>query len=184
MGTVVAIAVEGGVAIAGDTRRLDRQAVSTPIGVVFDFKTVGAGVVGKASDIQAFGRRLESEVTKRRLERDSDVEIDALARIAARLARELVVEAAVGARDPRGIARIRKVGSDGHVFEASDVALGSGAEVALGILVTVDHDSQGNGVVATAREVIELVMERDAVTGDSVDIFSLCNDQEASALDS
>jgi proteasome beta subunit len=180
MGTVVAIAVEGGVAIAGDTRRPDDRPVSTQIGAVFDFKSFGAGVVGKASDIQTFGRRLESEVTKRRLERDSEVEIDVLARIAARLTSELAVDAAVGARDSRGIPRIRKIGSDGDIFEASEVALGSGAEIALGIFETVDPDSRGNGVVATAREVIELVMERDAATGDSVDIFSLGNDHGAS----
>lgn len=185
MGTVVAIAAADGVAIAGDTRRVDGQSVtSTHFGTVFDFQSVGAGVVGEASDIQTFGRRLESEVTNWRLERDSEVEIDALARIAARLARETEVEAAVGARAAGGIARLRKVGIDGHIFEASEVALGSGAEIALGILETTDPDSRGTDVGATAREVIELVMERDVATGDSVDIFSLANDPDVSAVES
>jgi proteasome beta subunit len=185
MGTVVAIAAEGGVAIAGDTRRVDGQSVtSTQFGAVFDFQSAGAGVVGEASDIQTFGRRLESEVTRWRLERDSEVEIDALGRIAARIARETGVEAAVAARDASGIARLRKVGIDGHIFDASEVALGSGAEIALGRLETADPDSPVNDVTATAREVIELVLERDVATGDSVDIFSLGNDPDASPVES
>jgi len=180
MGTVVAIAAERGVAIAADTSAVEGGTVtSRRLGRVFDFGSTGAGVVGDPSDIQAFERQLDAELKRWQLEREKQVEIDAVARIAARLTDEAPVDAAVGARDSTGTASLREVGTDGHVFENGRIALGSGAETALGHLETADPGPAPDDVEATARETVELVMERDVDTGDDIDSWSLGNASEA-----
>jgi len=97
-------------------------------------------------------------------------------RVAARVASETTVGAAVGARDSDGVPRLREVGADGHVFEGSEIALGTGAETALGRLETVGSGADAEDLGSTARDVVELVMERDTATGDDVDVWSLSGD--------
>jgi proteasome beta subunit len=177
MGTIVAVASEGGAVIAGDTRDVDGGTVtSARLGRVFDFGNAGAGVVGAAGDIQTFGRRLESELETWRLERGGEIELDALARIAARVARETTVDAVVGARDSDEGARLREVGADGRVVEGPETALGSGAETALGRLEAIDRGRDVDDLVSAARDTVGLVMERDATTGGDIDVWSLSSD--------
>lgn len=71
--------------IAGDTQAAKEGTVTGQhVQRVFDADTVGVGVVGDSSDIQAFQRHLENELRTRRFEDDGVVQIDKLGRIAAR----------------------------------------------------------------------------------------------------
>jgi len=53
---------------------------------------------------------------------------------------------------------------------------GAGAETALGRLETVGSGADAEDLGSTARDVVELVMERDTATGDDVDVWSLSGD--------
>jgi len=173
MGTVVAIATDPGVAIAGDSLVVDDGVTDDGVRRVFEFDSVGGGVVGNPGDVQEFQRRLESDVRTRELETDASVDVDSLAQIAARWAAEADVDAVVGARDENGVARISEVGSDGRVLENDRVALGTGAEIALGRLESVPEDLEADEVAPTAREILETVVDRDSETGGEVVVWSL-----------
>lgn len=177
MGTVVAIESDRGVAIAGDTRAVDGGTVTGEHDSrVFDLGTAAVGAVGDPGDLQEFRRQVEAELQGERLERDDDPGIEELARMAARHARAANVDAVVAGRDRDGTARLREVGSDGAVLEATEVALGSGVQVAYGQLEDLDTDPAGE-VGATARAVVETVVERDTATGGDVEVRTLDNDE-------
>lgn len=175
MGTVVAIESDNVVAIAGDTRTVDGGTVTGTATRVFALDTAAVGVVGKQGDVQAFERRVESELDEQRLKRGEDLEIDEVARIAARHAEAAAVDAVISAMDREGTARLRQVGSDGRVLDDDRVALGSGAQVAYGQLEglgSVDDPADA------ARAVVETVIERDTATGGDVDVLTVGGDTE------
>lgn len=176
MGTVVAIETAGGVAIAGD-RRATRGGTVTGASAdrVLDLDEVGAGAVGDPGDVDEFGRRLEAEVEEFERDRDRAVDVEALGRIAARVAEATGVEAAVATRDGEGAARLRQVGPDGSVLDDPVGAFGSGAQIALGRLDTADRDRDLAGSEAFVRDVVETVAERDPETGEDVDVWSLAD---------
>jgi proteasome beta subunit len=174
MGTVVALATDGGIVIAGDSREVENGTVtSRRLGRVLDFGDVGSGVVGDAGDVQTFGRRLESELGSWRLEREDDVEIQSAARMAATVAAETGVAAIVGAFGPDGTGQLREVAEDGRTVETSTAALGSGAEIALGVLDSTDPGASLEAMVSTAREAIDRASDRDTGTGGRTDVWSL-----------
>lgn len=176
MGTVVAIESERGIGIASDTRAVDGGTVTGERDSrVLALDDVGVGVVGSPGDVQAFQRQVELEFRRERLERDDDPDVDEFARVAARRAEAVGVDAVVGARDPEGIARLREVRADGRVLEATDVALGSGAQVAYGRLEDLDAGT-GDDPGALARDVVGTVIERDTATGGEVDVWTLENE--------
>jgi len=178
MGTVVAVESGGTVAIAGDTQAVDEGIVKGSHDRIFDFASVGVGVVGDAGDVQEFRDQLESEIRTERLERRNDIGIEEIARIAARHSRSEHVDAVVAGRDSDGVPRIRQVDSDGAMTETTTVALGSGAQIAYGELETVAPDLEGDEVPGTTRSVVETVMERDTATGGDVDVWVLRGDSE------
>lgn len=176
MGTVVALATQGGVVIAGDRQAVDRGTVtSRRVHRVVDTDTVGAGIVGETADVQAFRRELEDELRGIRIEYDGEVGIDKLGRIAARLAERSSVAAVIAGYDDDGVARLREVSPDGGVFDRTAVALGDGAELAVGQLETVELDLDLDAAVATVTEILERVGERDTRSGDAIDHWSLPN---------
>lgn len=176
MGTVLAVEGRDGVVIAGDSRDVDDGTVTSErVQRVFDLDGVGAGVVGEVSDIQEFRRQLDAELRSRRLEPGDAVDIDEVARIAARQARRASVDAVVASREAAGHARLREVGSDGRVLSDSPVALGSGAAVALGRLEAIDLDAGVDEVASSVRDVVATTMERDTDTGGEVDVWTLAS---------
>ncbi|WP_418285262.1 20S proteasome subunit A/B [Halorubrum sp. DTA46] len=174
MSTVVAVETPTGVAIAGDTRAVDGESVSSDqFQRVFDVRGVGVGVVGESGAVQQFRQWLDVAIQDRGFEGNDTPDIDAIARIAAREAQRASVDAVVGARDADGAASLRKVGSDGRVLETGEVALGTGDAVALGLLEALDPDEAATDPAAAVRNVLETVMERDADTGGEVDVWTL-----------
>lgn len=174
MGTVIAIESAGGVVIAGDSRETRGGTVrSESVKRVFDLGGAGAGAVGDAGDVDEFGRRLAEEVRTRKLETDREPEIGWIARAAAEVAEATGVEAVVGAPDEEGVPRVRRVGPDGSVLEDATVALGTGAQLAIGRLEGVDLDRPLEETATLAREIMDAVSNRDTETGGDVDVWTL-----------
>jgi len=176
MGTVVALESQDGVVIAGDSQAVtDENVTSEDVERVFDFDGVGAGAVGDTGDIQEFRRQLENELRSSRIEDGENVEIDKLARIAARHANSADVDAVVATHDTAGTARLRQVGSEGEVFDSTPIAVGSGAEIAFGRLETVSSDVQTEEAESIALDTLETVGKRDADGGGEIVVWSLRN---------
>ena len=174
MSTVVAIETPTGVAIAGDTRIVDGESVSSDgFQHVFEVRGVGVGVVGEPGAVQQFRQRLDVAIQDRGFEGNNDPDIDVVARIAAREAKRAGVDVAVGARDDDGAPSLREVGSDGRVLDNSEIALGTGSAVALGLLEALDTDEAANDPTAAVRDVLQTVIERDTETGGEVDVWTL-----------
>lgn len=175
MSTIVGAETDGVVALAGDRANVTDGTVGGSVDRVFEFDDAGAAAVGDPGDVAAFGRRLESELDRDRIERDRAVRVDRLARVAAGIAGEEGVDAIVAARDEEGEASLRSVDSNGGVLEDSVAAFGTGAQVALGILEGASFDGDAADVEERFREVLTSVAERDAETGDEIDAWSCEN---------
>jgi len=85
MSTVVAVETPTGIAIAGDTQVVDGESVSSDqFQRVFDVRGVGVGVVGESGAVQQFRQWFDVALQDRGFEGDDTIDIDAVARIAAR----------------------------------------------------------------------------------------------------
>lgn len=176
MGTLVAVEHEDGVVLAADTRAVEGGTVrSDRVGRLFEISAAAAGGVGRQGDVDAFARALERAVDAYELERERDVGIDQLGRLASREAQDAGVRAAVAARDDDGHARVREVGPDGAVIESETVALGSGAETATGRLEGADDIPDREAAEQLARSAVEAAVERDVDTGGDIDVRHLSN---------
>lgn len=174
MSTIVAIETPSGVAIAGDTRVVDDGTVSSDqFQRVFDLKGVGVGVAGEPAAIQEFWRSFEVALRDRGLESGDAPDVDAVARITAREAEKAGVDAVVGARDADGAASLREVSGGGRVLEADAVALGSGRQVALGVLEALDTEKAASDPERAVRNALETVRTQDADTGGEIDVWTL-----------
>lgn len=172
MSTVIGIECSDGAVLAGDRALVRGGSVVGSKQRVFDVGVAGAAVVGESGGIDEFGRRLDVE--RRKYETDGrTLSIEPLARIVSDLAAELSVEALVAGRDEEGVARIRTVGGDGGTLDDPTAALGTGAELAFGQLEGVDADASLDEAASTARDVMAAVAERDAETGEDVDVYRL-----------
>lgn len=176
MGTVVAVEADAGAVVAGDRRATEGGVVSSDeFRRVFDVEGVGVGVAGDPGAVQSFRRQFEAAVRDREFETDDHPDVEAVARIAARTAEEAAVDAVVAARDDAGVPRIRQVDADGSVLTGPAVALGSGAQFALGQLESISPTGDVEDLAETARSVVESAMERDADTGGDVDVWTLAD---------
>lgn len=177
MGTVVGLEVTGGVAIASDTG-VTEDGVVTSEGIrrIFEFDSMMAGAAGSPGRVQTFGRRLEAELRTQEIEHGSGIDLEKLARIAARESERAGVDAIVAAPDTEGIVRLREIGADGRVLSSPTVALGSGAAIALGQLETLELDLDVNGAADAARKVLRMVRERDSGTHGEIDVRTIAND--------
>lgn len=174
MGVVVGIKSKDGVVIAGDTQAVtDEKVTSRDVQRIFDFDDVGIGVVGETGGIQEFRRHFEKELRALRIDSEDEVDIDKVALIAGRQAKNANVSAVVAARDSDGTSRLQEVGADGHVLENTTVALGSGAEIASGQLETVDAEGSIAEVASNVSDVVEIVQTRDTDSGGDIDVWSL-----------
>jgi len=180
MSTVVAVETPTGIAIAGDTQVVDGESVSSDqFQRVFDVRGVGVGVVGESGAVQQFRQWFDVALQDRGFEGDDTIDIDAVARIAARETERAGVDAVVGAHDDDGAASLRQIASDGRVLDSGVAALGTGSAVALGLLEALDMDEAANDPAAAMRNVLETVMERDVDTGGEIDVWILGSADQA-----
>lgn len=173
MGTIIGLNVETGTILAGDQRITDGTTVqSDSKQKVFDFDTIGTAVTGDPGGIDAFERQFAAEIQEYRTERDEVMGIQRLATLSATIAETERTEAIVSAHDDT-LAQIREVGSDGRILDGEVLALGSGAQTALGQLEETDLDVDLDTAASLARDVLDTVAEHDTATGPNMDVWQL-----------
>ena len=174
MSTVLGIECAGGTVLAGDRTRAEGGTVTSKrVRHVFDFGDAGVAAVG--NDVDAFARQLESELDAYRTERDEEIRIDPLERIAADVLGDVsrLDGAIVSARDEDGRARLREIGPRGEATPQERVAVGSGAQLAYGQLEAADLDVGLDAAASLARDILATVAERDGGTGGEIDLWRL-----------
>lgn len=173
MGTIVGVRLADGIALAADRRATAGGTVSTErLEKLFDYDDAGAAATGEPGAIQEFGRRLDDEIRQLRT-RQTAVRISPLERLASRIAAEAGAEAIIAARDGDGIARLRAIDPEGGATGDDTFARGTGARLALGQLDGADLDIETREAGELLEDVFESVAERDADTGDEIDIWTL-----------
>lgn len=174
MGTVLGIELDDGVLLAGDRTAVRGDTrVGDAVRRVFDLGTAGAAGVGEPGDIREFAARLEAAVDEYRTDRDERIGIDPLAHAAAPIAEATDVDAIVAAPDDESTARLRSVRSDGSILEETTVALGSGAQLAIGRLEAIEPEGDLAAVEGEVRDLFDAIHERDPETGSEIDTWTL-----------
>lgn len=174
MGTIIGVTAEDSVVLAADRRVTEGGTVRSESGEkLFDYEHAGAVVTGTQGAIQEFDRELESEIRQRRMQEERPIRIQAVERIASRLAGEHGVEAIVAAHDEEAVARLRGIDSGGGVVTDEIVAYGTGASVAMGRLEAEDWDVSVEEAADRVRDVVKSVAERDTDTGEEIDVWTL-----------
>lgn len=176
MGTVVAVATEGGVAFAADTGAVDDSGVTSERARrLFTFDEALAGAVGDQGAVDEFGRRIDAGLHELDVEAGREVGITALARLASDLAEELEVAAVVAARDGDGRAEFRRLDTEGAVLEAEQTAIGSGATVAQGRFDGATVGPELTDAVELARASVDVARKRDPETVADVEVAELAS---------
>lgn len=179
MGTAIGFECDGGAVLAADRLFVRSGSVeSRTLEKLFTFETIGTAAIGGRDGIDTFEREFDAELRSYRTERGEPT-LDAVARIVSRIAEGADVDVLLVARDGDGRARLRTVDADGSVLEEAYDAIGSGAQLAIGQLETIDRDVALSEAATTAESVIETVSERDSDTGDDVDVWQLAHDSDA-----
>lgn len=175
MATIVGFECDGGAVLAADrTLVRDGSVVSRDADHIFDFDGLGAAAVDASRGLDTFQRELDAALREFRLGR-GDPGLAVIERLVAEAATEADADALVVARDDDGAARVRAVYRDGSVLDDPLAAMGSGAAAALGALESADCDVSIDEAEDLAREVLGAVAERDAATGEEVDVWRLAN---------
>ncbi|GAB3415322.1 hypothetical protein GCM10027435_11320 [Haloparvum alkalitolerans] len=172
MPTVIAVRAAGGAVVAADrlaTR--DGRVRSRDRRRVFSFDGWLLGVA--SGDVDRVRDRLAVAVEEYRTERGYTPGIEPLGRLAAEVAGAADADLVVAARDDEGAARVAAVRADGSRLAESPIALGTGAELALGRLEAASFDAPVERAAETVREVLAGTAERDPETGETVDAATL-----------
>ena len=176
MGTIVGVRSLDGVVLAADRRVVtDGTVRSDDVQKLHEFDAAAVALEGSPGDLQAFARQLRSEIDRLETSQETAIRITALERLVSRLAEETAVEALLSARDADRIARLRSIDGTGGAYEETVAAWGSGAQLALGRLETLDADVPLDEVELLLRETFDAIAERDSTTGTSVDVCSLAD---------
>lgn len=174
MPTIVAFECVDGAVVAADRTVVRGDTVaSTSQNRLLDFENCGGAAL---DDPARVARELDAKLREYETDTGHAPGIDALAAIAEELFPSLGTDAALVAHDSEGVARIAGVYADGSVLTGSPLALGTGAEVAIGRLETAATDVPLDEAAELATTVLEGVAERDTRTGKDVDVFRLENE--------
>lgn len=172
MPTVITFECEGGAIVAADRTVVRGSTVaSTAAGRLLDYDDCGGAAVDDPDEVR---RKLDAEVRAYRLDHDRSPGIEPFTRLAVEVVRDVGTDGVVLARDAEGPASVRAVYADGSVIEDDPLALGSGAELALGQLEAAP-DLALEEAEEFAREVLAGVAERDPRTGEDVDVWTLAD---------
>lgn len=181
MPTVITFECEGGAIVAADRTVVRGSTVaSTAAERILDFDDCGGAAVDDPAEVR---RNLGAEVRAYRLDHDRSPGIEPVTQLAVEVVREVGTDAVVVARDDDGRATVRAVYADGSVIKDDPLALGSGAELALGQLETAPSLALGEAE-EFAREVLAGVAERDPRTGEEVDVWTLADADDARGAES
>lgn len=178
MGVVVAVAADGGVALASDTLAVggDGGVTSENAQQLYEFDDAVVGAIGDRGDVDAFARRVRGELQQLDVEPGRHTDAAAVSRIVAEAAADGDVEALVAARDG-GDVTAQQVDSDGGVVSVETGAVGSGAALALGYLESADAPDDLAAATALARESVDAARDVDPESGGDVDVATLADDE-------
>lgn len=180
-GTVVGTTAEDGVLLAADTRS-SRGTVVRSEGVQKLSQVHPTAVVGSPDPFDpaaSFLRRLDSETDRYEISHGEPMDVTALGNIVATSLRESsLVDTTflLGGVDADG-AHLFRLGPDGGTLELTYTAIGSGRQVASGVL---DAEHPGPFTMAAARPVagraIRSAAERDGQTGVGIHVAEVSDD--------
>lgn len=172
MGTAIGFECAGGAVLAAD-RVVTRggSVLSRSTQKLFPFDTVGTAGVGNRDGLDRFEREFDAEIRSYRTKR-GDLTGDAVIGMASRVAAEAGIDVLVVARET-GEAHLHTIGADGSALGEAYDAIGTGAQLALGQLESLDRDIALSTAASTAEEVLATVSKRDPATGEDADIWQL-----------
>jgi proteasome beta subunit len=173
MPTVIAFEAAEGVVVAADRTVINGNTVaSTSAERVLAFEDCGGAVL---DDPKTVRRELDAKLRSYRTEHGHSPTIEPYTRMVETVVGDVGTDAAIAARDSEGTAQLRAVYADGSVLTDPPLALGTGAELALGRL-EASRPSDLEDAAAFAENVLAGVAERDTGTGEEHDVWTLRND--------
>lgn len=171
MATVIAFECADGAVVAADRTVVQGDTVaSTSQNRLLEFDDCGGAAV---DDPDVVRRELDAELRSYGTDHGESPSLEALTAIATDVLRSVGTDAGVAARDDEGVARVAAVYADGSVITGSPLALGSGAELAVGRMETADTDVPLDEAAELATTILQGVAERDTRTGENVDVYRL-----------
>lgn len=172
MPTVIAFEAAEGVVVAADRTIVRGNTVaSTSADRTLEFEDCGGAVV---DDPDRARRKLDAKLRAYRTKHGDSPTVEPFTSLVQDVVSEVGTDAAIGARDETGEAQLRAVYADGSVIEEPPLALGTGAELALGRLEGAGP-SDLETAESFARDVLAAVAERDTRTGDEHDVWTLAS---------
>jgi proteasome beta subunit len=180
-GTLVGLTTEDGVLLAADTRT-SRGAVVRSEGVRKISQVHPTAVMGSADDLgtaQSFARAIRSEADHYETSHDEPMDMTALSSLAVRELRERSMPDTtflLGGVDADG-PHLFTLGPDEAAFEETYAAVGSGQQIAYGILdAEIPQSLTTSEARLIAGRAIQSAAERDVQTGVGVHVAEISDD--------
>ncbi|MCD6196601.1 MAG: archaeal proteasome endopeptidase complex subunit beta [Staphylothermus sp.] len=182
-GTVIGVKAVDGVVIAAEKRMTyDGFVLSKNTRKVFPITGhIGIGFAGLVGDMQFVVRALRMEAKNYELQNNREIKVRSLAKILSIILYSyklipLLTEIVVGGVDNKG-PQIFVLDPVGSLIEDKYAALGSGGPVAIGIIEKEYRDDMSiDEVEKLVINAIRGAIERDAVSGDGLDILRITKD--------
>ncbi len=188
--TTVGIACKDGIVLASDTRATMGTLIAHKF-VKKSFKIdkhLGATVAGGVADAQALIRWTRSEAQLYRMRTGEGISVEGVTTLLSNIMFSnryypLIVQLIVGGVDKNG-PRLYSLDPLGSAIEDTVVATGSGSPVAYGVLEDIFNEdmtvNEGVGVVVRA---LRAALQRDAMTGNGIDVMKITKDGVAKLSD-
>lgn len=181
--TTVGLACKEGVVLISDKRATMGTLVAHKIvqkSFMID-KHIGATVAGAVADAQALIRWMQAEAKLYRMRKNEEMSVEAAATLMANILFSsryypMIVQVIVGGFDGKG-ARLFSIDPLGSSIEDTTIATGSGSPVAYGVLEdSFKKDLPLDKCMKIGVRAIKSALERDAMTGDGIDIVKITKD--------
>ena len=177
-GTVIGIRAVDGVVLAAEKRlSYNGYILSKNTRKVHPVtKHIGIGFAGLVGDSQFILKLLRYEARNYELQHDMEIKVRSLAKILSLILYSykltpLITEVVIGGVDAKG-PQLYVLDPVGSLIEDKYVALGTGGSIAIGIIETRYRDDISvDEAKKLAVEAIKEAIERDAVSGDGIDIL-------------
>lgn len=181
--TTVAVKTKEGVVFAADKRAtmgslIAHKKVEKIIELEEHIAMTTAGAVG---DAQAIARWAKAEASLYRMRKGEEISVEAMATLIGNILHAmryypLFVQLIVGGYDSKG-GRIFSIDIMGSVIEDRIIASGSGSPVAYGVLeAEYREDMNIEEAEALAVKALKSALERDAMSGNGVDVVIITRD--------
>lgn len=183
-GTTVGVVCSEGVILASDKRVVNNgRVVSRTAKKIFEItEHLGAGFAGKVSDLQQLVQSIKLQANLFQLERGHSISVKAAATMMAKFLFDQrrtpwITQAIVGGIDEAD-PKLYVVDPSGAMFFEKYVAVGSGAEIAIGVLeVDYKQDIPVEAGKTLALNALKSAISRDTRSGDGIDLLVITKDE-------